>query len=157
MNPSPLTFLDLKFFRVKIETDFRSKIKAEDFDFFGATLGWSVKHGREENDGSWWVAVGFVVSNENSEVICPYTIDVQALGSFSVSEKWAIEKHEQLVYENGAALVYGAIRDMVSTVTARSLPGGIMLPTPTFVGTYNEFLKQANNPITSEIEQETKE
>ncbi|MEO7559626.1 MAG: hypothetical protein ABIT23_05145 [Nitrosospira sp.] len=157
MNPSPLTFLNLKFFRVNIETDFTSKIKAEDFDFVGATLGWSVKHGKDENNENWWVAVGFVVTNEDAEVICPYVIDVQALGIFSVTEQWPIERHEQLVYENGAALVYGAIRDMVSTITARSLPGGIMLPTPTFVGTYEEFLKQPDTSAGAKLEEDTKE
>ena len=144
MKPSPLTFLELKFFRVKVETDFASKIKADDFDFYGATLGWNIKHGKEESDGKWWVAVGFVVSNENAEVICPYTIDVQALGIFSVTDKWPTEKHERLIYENGAALVYGAIREMVATITSRSLPGSLMLPTPTFIGAYEEYLGQKN-------------
>lgn len=140
MKPSLLTFLDLKFFRVNVETDFSSKTKADDFDFYGAMLGWNIKHGREESDGRWWVAVGFVVSNDNAEIICPYTIDVQALGIFAVAKKYPQEKHERIVYENGAALVYGAIREMVSTITARSLPGGLMLPTPTFLGAYDEYL-----------------
>ncbi|HVW63528.1 MAG TPA: hypothetical protein VHB01_00840 [Nitrosospira sp.] len=140
MKPSLLTFLDLKFFRVNVETDFNSKIKADEFDFYGAMLGWNIKHGRDESDGRWWVAVGFVMTNDNAEVICPYTIDVQALGIFSVTDKYPQEKHERLVYENGAALVYGAIREMVSAVTARNFPGSLMLPIPTFLGAYDEYL-----------------
>lgn len=97
-------------------------------------VGWNIRHGKEESDGKWWVALGFVVVNENAGVVCPYNIDVQALGIFPA------EREEHLVYENGVALVYGAIREMVSTITSRSLAGTLMLPTPTFMGTYSEYL-----------------
>lgn len=152
MKPSPLTFLDLKFFRIKVETDFSAKIKADDFDFNGAMVGWNIRHGKEESegDGKWWVAVGFVVVNENAEVICPYNIDVQALGIFTVSEKCPPEREECLVYENGAALVYGAIREMVSMITSRSLAGTLMLPTPTFMGTYSEYLENQSEGTISQ-------
>ena len=63
---------------------------------------------------------------------------MQALGVFRVAESVGIDRREELVFENGAAHVYGAIRDMVSTITARSVPGPIMLPTPTFVGSFAE-------------------
>ncbi|WP_167769427.1 hypothetical protein [Thioalkalivibrio halophilus] len=36
--------------------------------------------------------------------------------------------------EYGAALVYGAIREMVTNITSRSLAGPLTLPTPSFVG-----------------------
>lgn len=150
MKPSSLTFLDLKFFRIKVETDFSAKTKADDFDFNGAMVGWNIRHGKEESDHKWWVAVGFVVANENAEVICPYNIDVQALGIFTVSEKYPAENEERLVYENGAALVYGAIREMVSMITSRSLAGTLMLPTPTFVGTYSEYLGKQSGEMISQ-------
>ena len=37
-------------------------------------------------------------------------------------------------YEYGAALVYGAIREMVTNITSRSLAAPLTLPTPSFVG-----------------------
>lgn len=147
MNPSPLTFKDLKFLRVRVDADLSVKNPSADFDFDGCLLGWSVNHGRETQDNAWWVAVGFASSNKNAEKLCPYEIDVQAVGVFEVSSAIAEENREKLVYENGAALVYGAIRDMVSTISSRSLPGSLMLPTPTFMGAFEERQANATTPI----------
>ena len=136
MNPSPITFVSFKFLRVHVEADFEAQaIASENFDFSGAMLAWSLNHGRHE-DGSWWVAVGFATQNADDSPRCPYNIDMQAVGVFRVSDNVAETKREELVFENGAALVYGSIRDMASTITARSLSGPLMLPTPSFMGEF---------------------
>lgn len=139
MNPSPLTFKDLKFLRVRVEADLGVKTPVANFDFDGCLLGWSINHGAEKPENVWWVAVGFASSNQDAEKACPYEIDVQAVGTFEVSTSVPVHKREKLVYENGAALVYGAIRDMVSNISSRSLPGSLMLPTPTFIGAFEEY------------------
>jgi len=140
MNPSVLTLHELNFMRVHIDIDFEVKKNAKDFDFDGALLGWNISHGRSEIKGdNWWVVVGFANSNEKAENKCPYLLDIQAMGFFDIRDGIPDEKRESIIYENGAALVYGAIREMVLTVTGRFLPGPLMLPTPTFMG---EFSKQ---------------
>lgn len=134
MKASPLRFVDLKFLRVRVEADFSSgPVEAKGFDFDGAMLSWSLDHGFEEDAKRWWVAVGFATGEAEGHPRCPYAIDVQAVGFFEVSETVPEERIETLVFENGAALVFGSIRDIVSTITGRSLPGPLMLPTPTFV------------------------
>lgn len=140
MKASPLTFLDLKFIKVVVEADFAFKGKVADFDFDGTMLAWSINHGKKDGTDAWWVAVGFTATNENAEVLCPYLIEVQAIGAFQISTDVEEKNRERIVYENGAALVYGAIRDMVSSITSRSIPGHVMLPTPTFIGTFEEFV-----------------
>ena len=139
MNPSRLSLRDLKFLRLRIDIDFNVKTKAADFDFDGALLGWSISHGmRNDDDKAWWVAIGFSNDNETTENKCPYLLDVQAIGIIDISESVPTEKREVLVYENGAALVYGAIREMVLMVTGRCMPGSLMLPTTTFMGAFEE-------------------
>lgn len=134
MKPSPLTMLGLDFLRVHIEADHTAEQSAQAFDFDGAMLAWSIKHGQDK-EGTWWVAVGFATDPQAAaKQRCPYDLDMRAMGIFSVADSYPAERREELVYENGAALVYGAIREMVATVTARSLAGKLMLPTPTFVG-----------------------
>jgi preprotein translocase subunit SecB len=136
MNPSPITFVSFKFLRVHIEVDFDAQTNpGEDFDFGGAMLAWSLNHGRHD-DGTWWVAVGFATPSTDENPRCPYHIDMQAVGVFRVSDPIDEARREEIVFENGAALVYGSIRDMVSTVTARSISGPLMLPTPSFVGEF---------------------
>jgi len=138
MKASPLRFVDLKFLRVRVEADFGSgPVEEQEFDFEGAMLSWSFDHGFDEQTRRWWVAIGFATGEAEGHPRCPYAIDVQAVGFFEVSDKVSGEKTEALVFENGAALVYGSIRDLVSTITARSIAGPLMLPTPTFIDTLN--------------------
>lgn len=138
MKPSPLTMRSLDFLRVHVEADHTAQQTAQAFDFDGALLAWSIKHGQDK-EGTWWVAVGFATDTQAAaEQRCPYDLDMRAMGIFSIADSVAADRKEEIVYENGAALVYGAIREMVATVTSRSIAGKLMLPTPTFVGAFAE-------------------
>lgn len=140
MKPSPLTFLKIEFIQVHVSADYKAEDTGPKFDFEGALIALSIKHGQHKEDGTWWVAVGFRTKNPpDAEALCPYIIDVFAVGTFEVAEAFEEDRKERLVYENGAALVYGSIRDMVSTITARSSPGLLMLPTPTFMGEFDLY------------------
>lgn len=139
MKPSPLTLHGIQFLRVNVETDMESTTRhAEQFQFDGTTLEWGLDHGFDEDNGNWWVAVGFGTHQREDEPRCPYLLDIQAVGVFSVSEAYPGDKHERLAYEYGAALVYGAIREMVTNITARSVAGPLTLPTPSFVGALDD-------------------
>lgn len=139
MKASILTLRELKFLRLRIDIDFDVETKASEFDFDGAQLGWDINHGRNnDTSNAWWVAIGFANSNEGAETKCPYLLDIQAIGYIEINESVPEEKRERIIYENGAALVYGAIREMTLTVTGRFLPGALMLPTPTFIDSFAE-------------------
>ena len=136
MKPSPLTMYSLDFLRVHVQADHMATQNAQTFDFDGALLAWSIKHGQDK-EGAWWVAVGFATDPQaDVKQRCPYDLDMRAMGIFSIADTVPAERKEEIVYENGGALVYGAIREMVATVTSRSLAGKLMLPTPTFVGAF---------------------
>lgn len=138
MKPSPLTLLTLDFLRVHVDAALEAKQSAEQFDFDGSMLSWSIKHGHG-TDGNWWVAVGFSTDAEApSEQRCPYDLDIRAMGFFTISDNIAPDRREAIVYESGAALVYGAIREMVANITARGIAGKLMLPTPTFVDAFKD-------------------
>lgn len=143
MKPSPLTFQELKFLKVLVEIDREAKAKPDEYSFNGTNLGWTVKHGRPKDEGPWWVLVGFSTRPHDQDDLskrCPYIIDVQAVGKVEVSAVVDEAQREKLVFEYGAALVYGAIREMVSSITARSVLGLLMLPTPKFIGAYEDHL-----------------
>jgi preprotein translocase subunit SecB len=149
MQPSPLNFRELKFVKVLVEADLDFNVEAGKFDFEGASIGWTVSHGKKEDNSHWWVACRFFIDNSETTVRCPYLLDLQAVGIFTVSEDLKVEKHEKLVYENGSALVYGAMREMVSMITSRSVLGPLMLPTPSFVGTHAKYLSKKTTPPAS--------
>jgi preprotein translocase subunit SecB len=146
MKPSPLQLSGLEFIRVHVEVDLDSPCKrADEFDFDGRQLAWSIDHGREATDDTWWVAVGFATNQGDDEPRCPYLVDVQAIGVFSVSERMQPDRHEKLVYENGAAIIYSAIREMITNVTARSMAGPLVIPSPTFMGAFEEREEDASS------------
>jgi hypothetical protein len=135
MKPSPLILHGIQFVRVYVETDLESETRrADEFQFDGKTLEWGLDHGYDEDNGTWWVAVGFGTHQAEDEPRCSYILDVQAVGVVAVSQEYPDEKPEGLACEYGGALVYGAIREMVTNITARSLAGSLVLPTPSFVG-----------------------
>lgn len=158
MKASPITFRELKFLKVQVETNPRAKKRPDEFDFDGSSVGWLHEHGRPKSGGSWWILMGFLTGQddqEDPEITCPYVVDVQAVGLFDIDERVPEEDRERIVYENGAALVYGALREMVSTITARSMYGLLMLPTPRFLGSYQEMMTKgavetANAPAPDE-------
>ena len=77
------------------------------------------------------ITLGIGIDNSEGKP-APYTVDVVALGVIEVSEKVEKEKREDLASVNGASLIYGAIREMVTTLTSRCIPGPFVLPTMDF-------------------------
>lgn len=135
MKPSVLTLVDLVFLGTRVEINHEFKGSADDFDFDGSMIHWGLRHGPKGDDGtSWWVGLDFIIMSEDNKP-CPYNIEMKAVAMISVAESVQQEKRETLVFENGLALVYGAIREMVSNITSRSAFGRLMLPTASFIGT----------------------
>jgi preprotein translocase subunit SecB len=48
-----------------------------------------------------------------------YTGEFHAVGLFHVAETWPADKREDLLESNGAAVLYGAVRELVLNLTAR--------------------------------------
>ena len=150
MKPSFLTLRELTFLGIRIEVDPEYSGQASDFDFEGASLHWGIRHGRQDDEGlHWWVGIDFATKFDDNKR-CPYQIDVKAMGLFKLNESVPKENREKFVYENGAALVFGAIREMVTMTSARSAHGAIMLPTASFFGTFEEHQKKRLPKVTVE-------
>ena len=92
------------------------------------------------NKRIWQVAVRVHLRNP-AEGKTPYTGTVECVGMFTVAPEWPEEKVEQLVAVNGTAVLYSSIREMVCGITARGPWGMIMLPTQSFISSYEESKK----------------
>jgi preprotein translocase subunit SecB len=140
MKASPLTLREIKFSKIQVEIDPSVRMKAEDYDFDDALIGCNINHGPMKNDpNTWWI--GFAFANRNDGVDtkkCPYLFEFQAIGIVSVDPSWENDNKEKHVFETGSAMIYSAIREMTVNLTSRSIPGPLMLPTPTFLGSYEE-------------------
>lgn len=139
IKASPIKLHQVEFLRTAVEVNDHAESQAADsFDFHGATIGWAFHQGLQE-DGTTWIAVGFATEADPEEgPRCPYIIDVQAVGIVSLQESYDGDTPEKFLFECGAALVYGTIREMVANITARSAFGRLTLPTPSFQGLYEQ-------------------
>ena len=77
------------------------------------------------------VALGIAIDQAEDRPT-PYKLDIAALGLVEVSEKVEKQTRRDLALVNGASLVYGAIRELVTTLTARCIAGPLVLPTADF-------------------------
>ena|SRR5579863_25584 len=67
-----------------------------------------------------------------------YLGTVEAVGHFEVNAEWPKEQVEKLVVVNGTSILYGSIRELVMTITARGPWPPIMLVSQSFVASYEQ-------------------
>lgn len=142
MKASQLSLNDLTFLEVSviINPDYSGKIS--EFDFDGALFTWGIRHGKRNDDGTdWWVGLEIGMKSDEDKP-CPYNLNIRAAAMFGVDNNYPPEKRECFIYENGTALIYGAIREMVMNITSRSAHGSLMLPTASFFGSFAEHLEE---------------
>lgn len=78
-----------------------------------------------ETDCAFGVVLGVAIDNVDGKV-APYKIDVLAVGLVEIAEIVEKDKRADLATVSGANLIYGAIRELVMTLTSRAIPGPLM-------------------------------
>ena len=86
----------------------------------------------EEEPRRWMVTVN-VVAEDDDESLSPYTGEFEIVGMFRVDDEYPEEKMGKLAHANGAALLYGCVRELLATLTARGPFMQVTLPTTTFI------------------------
>ncbi len=140
MRLSPLQLQKLVFTRIRVASakvfeKITPKDDATNFDFQGVTLITNLAcgsaQGQEKNPRDFLVKLGIILNNKQGKP-APYLLDVEAAGYLNVSELIPKDDRSDIVLVNGASLLYGAIRELVSHLTARSPLGMCQLPTMNF-------------------------
>lgn len=137
LQPRGIVFEEVS---IKITPDENDNfISADQFDFSGVNIRCDVGHSHVQDDlgnlteNSLLVGVAITITNENGKK-APYSIHVGAKGFFDwVGEKKDTKEMHDLIVVNGASILYGAIREMVSNVTSRSIAGPCLLPSLSFM------------------------
>lgn len=131
---SPLQMSELVFNKVQVDvnTEFDEN-SLEEFHFNNvgvqSEIAVSIKKGQEDHpvDLLVTVRIGILNAKEDFEP-CPYNIDVEAQALFSLHSEFECKNRAELVRVNGASMVIGSIREMISLITSRSVFGSITLP-----------------------------
>ena len=141
MRPSVIQLRQLVFKGIHLDpvdpTEDSPPIDASSFDFegviFRVNLGCEpLTAGEEGDDPSRFVIILGIALDNTERKPAPYLLDITALGLIAIDEKVEPEKRTNLAAINGASLIYGAIRELVTTLSARSVAGPFVLPTMDF-------------------------
>lgn len=82
----------------------------------------------EEDPTHWRTKFGIRIENKSDQKSARYTGEITVAGHFSLAQEFPEEKAEQMVYMNSGAILYGAIRELVLTLTSQSIHGELLLP-----------------------------
>ncbi|HXC99110.1 MAG TPA: protein-export chaperone SecB [Verrucomicrobiae bacterium] len=88
----------------------------------------------------WHLEIFFTQKSTDASAPFLYDVELQVVGLFELIADFPGGDKETLVRVNGLGILYGAAREMVLNITARSLHGPLSLPVVNFV----EVLKQGN-------------
>lgn len=154
MNIAPLQPKGIIFEEVSIKVtpdENNTILFADQFDFGGVNIRCDVGHAQVKDDhgnvsdNSFLVGVDLFITNETGKR-APYSIHVGAKGFFDWvgATKEPVEMLD-LIVVNGASMIYGSIREMVSNVTSRSMAGPLLLPSLSFIDSKPSLRKSVNS------------
>ncbi|MFK0570339.1 hypothetical protein [Endozoicomonas sp.] len=138
---SPIQVKQLLFKKVLIEprkpVDDDEGLWAPQFDFEGVEIKTDIMTAYDENEDDpthFMVCVRIQIANEKKDgaKLAPYTVDVEGQAFIHLLAPFPAEMRESIVSVNGSTVVVGAIRELVSQLTSRSLYGPMVLPTLRF-------------------------
>lgn len=134
MRPSPIQLQHVIYEKVSIRPQEGTKdvpTRAAGFNFEGvnirAKVGIALKKGQEDDPRDFLVSLEITIDNKEGK-LSPYCVDVGVVGVFNVLPSLPKEKREDLLTVNGASILYGAIREMVLSLTSRFASGSLTLP-----------------------------
>lgn len=81
---------------------------------------------------NWRVLLEVTFGPHDTEHPTPYSGKITVSGSFQISESFSEENREALIRVSAASILYGACREMVANLTARSVNGILSLPSISF-------------------------
>jgi preprotein translocase subunit SecB len=121
---SPLQLISRKF----IDIELHPQERQDGPNGFRMTHMIAVDQNTEEPT-HWKAKVGVKIENKEGDNPASYVGEITVGGSFVLSEKFPADKAEAMVSLNAGAILYGAIRELVISLTSQSVHGEFILPT----------------------------
>ena len=128
LSPSPLTIRAHEFREIHFE------VAEEEDPQAPLSLDFHRDCGVSQTDPLDWMlelTVAFGAEKEDDKV--PYSGRIRIAGYFHIAEAYPEKNRESLIRVTGASILYGACREMLANLTARSSHGMISLPSISFI------------------------
>ncbi|MGO3842516.1 MAG: protein-export chaperone SecB [Alcaligenes pakistanensis] len=144
MKPSNVQTKSVIFLGVEINQNQNydaEKQPAWEFDWGGVNIGVKSQFKKNKSD-DFSVFLQIIVDNEEGKQ-APYTIDVSVLGRFEYIGTDEPEVRNDLIVVNGLSILYGTIREMVTTISSRMPFSEMCLPGANFLDHKPSLNKEA--------------
>ena len=86
----------------------------------------------DENPREYQLVLALELGSNTPDQESPYTARLTIEGEFEVAEAYPADTREELIRVTGASMLYGACREMLANLTARSTHGMSTLPSVSF-------------------------
>ncbi len=131
MQPSPLHLEN--YFFTRIHLDACEDPACQDVEGSGA-LKTQTRCQPHASDPLRWMVTLVLSLDQDADAACPpYTAEFEVVGFFKVDETFAEERRNGLVQANAPAVLFGAIREMLTNLTSRGPYPAVNLNTVTFI------------------------
>ena len=143
MNESPLQLETCFFTEIRVISD--PEANEDDINRVNIAVHTEASKRDEGAPRQWFVVVGVKITPK-ADAKPGYVGEVEGVGMFHVHASWPDNQIERLVAINGASVVYGAIRELISNLTARGPWDMLILPTYSFVEHYKGKFAPPTDP-----------
>lgn len=127
LKTSPLGIEQIDFLEIKVTaTDFEGESGQ---GLITTRRNW---HTHKDDPLKKMLVLQVTLTAEDPAAPPPYEVDVTARGFFRVHEGYPKDRADLLIEVNGASILYGAVRELVSNFTARSMRGTLILESLSF-------------------------
>jgi preprotein translocase subunit SecB len=151
MTPSPLQLETYTFSDIQITAQDNPNISDANLISANQTFG------KARNDNRKWHVLLLIRLHADEGQKPAYLGQFKIEGAFQVDEGWPEDKIEELITSTAPALLYGAIREMIVTLTARSKHGPINLKAVRFmprkIGDMNQVPDSDSSPSQATVSQ----
>lgn len=86
-------------------------------------------HQQDAPENQWLVRLDLQFFPENEGETTAYVGEVAVVGVFTLDPKFPEEKASDMVHMNAGAILFGIVRELLNSISARGVHGPIVLPT----------------------------
>ncbi len=121
---SPIQLINRTFLNIELHP------QVQDADVCGFGLSHMISVDQNDDDPTLWRAtVGVRIEDKAENQPAPYVGEIRSAGHFKLDPDFSEVKAVDMVHLNAGAILYGAIRELILSLTSQSVHGELVLPT----------------------------
>jgi len=129
----PIDMLHHFFSNIRVTSDPTAQNKFKNGKEFGCEFKFEVEYSKSPDNELEYQVILSISSLESKDLIKGYDIEISAVGFFLVGTESSVNSRDGLAAVLGPTLLYGAVRELLYSLTLRGPYPPIYLPTTSFI------------------------